>query len=203
MYIFISFISLIFCEIDIVYEKSDAFLKIEEDVIEHQICSGYFEAKNNINCSYEVSITTREGRQFLFYKEQIGTDKTHFSFNTTKPQKLIVEIRPVVLDKSLDYFTSLVTYHFDSQFDTFNKEVAKGVKIEPAVQALTSLEKLLYEIYLKTEARAEGLRNLHTQHSKVIRFVVGISMVTLSFVIGFNVYQVYSMKQFFKKKKLI
>ncbi|KAM0677405.1 hypothetical protein BDAP_002088 [Binucleata daphniae] len=192
--------------ISIFYDQSEPNLKIEEEIIEHQICQGYFHPFTSTNCTFEVSITSQDKKLYYFYKDKLAlNEETHFSFNNIDPQVVLIEARPVSVDGlSLNIPDDLkLKYEFSYQFDTFNKDIAKDVRIQPTVQALTHLEKLMYEVYVQTEKRGEMLRKLSMQYNKYFKFVYLISFVTFFLVICMNIWQVYSIRRFFKKKKMI
>lgn len=196
------FLSLLSARIAIHYPNTES-LVIEEDLIENQICTGFFKPKDSINCTYDVMIVSTHDEVLYFHKDGLPETETHFSFNTTEPESLIVEIKAKPIDSTQAHLPNKIVYKFDSEFDTFNKDVAKNVRVEPAVEALISLEKLLYEAYIQTQARTVKMKVLTAQHGMMVRYVTFISIVTLLLVILFNTYQIYAMKKFFKKKKLI
>lgn len=200
MFFFLSL--LIANSITIHYPQSQS-LVIEEDVIENQICTGFFQPKDAINTSYEVMILSPNEEVLYFHKEGIPNAETHFSFNITDAENLLVEIKAKPTNEEISHVPNKIAYKFESDFDTFNKDVAKNVRVEPAVEALISLEKLLYEAYIQTQARTVKLQTLTRQHGMMVRYVTFVSIVTLILVTLFNAYQIYAMKKFFKKKKLI
>jgi hypothetical protein len=190
-------------------KDKNEIVEIEIDVIENQICQGFFKPAKGYNIGYEVSISTldeeSEKKKFYFYNSSVPFDvKTHFSFNNVDPQKLILQIIPFVLtEENSRYTTGEIEFKFDTQFDTFNKEVAKGVRVEPAIHALTKIEELLFQIKVQTEARADKMNAVTTEHRMVVSFVSLCSIVTLCVFFGVNIYQLHSIKKFFKRKKLI
>lgn len=193
--------------ISIYYDNSEPTIKIEEEIIEHQICQGYFTPVSSTNCTFEISISTQDKQLYFFYKDKLAmNEETHFSFNNIDPQVVLIEAKPVMPDgtqlKIIPNDLQL-KYDFTYQFDTFNKEIAKDVRIQPTVQALTHLEKLMYDVYVQTETRGDMLNKLIMQYNKYFKFVFSISFITFSIVICMNIWQVYSIRKFFKKKKMI
>ncbi|KAM0684967.1 hypothetical protein COBT_003824, partial [Conglomerata obtusa] len=125
--------------------------------------------------TYEISITSEDKKMYYLYQEKLKQgEETHFSFNNIDPQKLFVEAKPVSLVNNLGLKDLIgdfkLKYNFEYQFDTFNKDVAKDVRIQPTVQALMHLERLMHEVFLQTEARGDRLRVLSMQHNRIMNF---------------------------------
>lgn len=174
-----------------------------ENMIDNQIVQGVLKPIGNINCKYIVTIIGTETGIYHFHTDKLENADMAYSFNISEPTDFEITIKPVVIDPSRDYEPGKLGYSMTSQFDTFKKEVAKDVKVEPALQTLTWMEDLLIQIIKQTEQRHVQLNSMTEEYNRSIRFISGFSLLTLSIVIAFNFYQVYSMKQFFKKKKMI
>ncbi|TBU01679.1 reverse transcriptase, partial [Hamiltosporidium magnivora] len=129
-------------------------LTIKIDLIENQICQGHFTPLNVIGESFEVIISTEdEGKYYLHNTSLPPNKETHFSFNTYEAQTILIYMKRKQIDNSHvpNNYVPRIELKFDSQFDTFNKEVAKGVRVEPAIAALTNLQKLLHDATIETE----------------------------------------------------
>lgn len=189
--------------ITIHYPTDTESLVIEEDIIDNQICTGYFKAVDADPNNYSAVIVSEEDQIIYFNKETLTESGAHFSFNNNEPEILMVEIKRKVKANTKSFLPGKIVYKFESDFDTFNKEVAKNVRVEPAVEALITLEKLLYEVFVQTQSRREKMMALTKQHGMMVRYVSVLSVITLILMILFSAYQLYAMKKFFKKKKLI
>lgn len=189
--------------INIYYNKKLPSMSFTENMIDNQIVHGFFKPIGNINCKYSVSIVGSDTGIHHFYTEQLENTEMNYSFNISEPSDFVITFKPTVIDSTRDFVPGKIGYSMVSQVDTFKKEVAKDAKVEPALQTLTWLEELLIQVIRQTERRHKQLNALTEQYNKSIRFMSGFSLLTLSVVIAFNFYQVYSMKQFFKKKKMI
>lgn len=200
---FFLFLHLTNCRINIHYPKSRKSFTFTENVLENQIIHGYFGTKGNINCKYQVSISGKENGIQHFYNESIDKTETNYAFNINEPSEFEVTLVPVVVDNARDYETGKVSYNMASQINTFQKEVAKDAKLGPALQTLTWMDDLLLQVIKQTEMRHMQLNALMDTYNRSIRIMSAFSVITFLVVASFNFYQVYSMKQFFRKKKMI
>ncbi|KAK1348876.1 hypothetical protein LUQ84_002021 [Hamiltosporidium tvaerminnensis] len=181
-------------------------LTIKIDLIENQICQGHFTPLNVIGESFEVIISTEdEGKYYLHNTSLPPNKETHFSFNTYEAQTILIYMKRKQIDNSHvpNNYVPRIELKFDSQFDTFNKEVAKGVRVEPAIAALTNLQKLLHDATIETEVVTNTLNMWIGNFNKLVASSLYVSVLTLLLFIFFNVVHVNRMKKFFMRKKLI
>lgn len=178
-------------------------LKVELDVIGEKICRGFFKPIGGKNSTFRATISS-EGGSILFSNQELPIEtETHFSFNISDPKVLIMTLTPVVIDRSSPYVYGDIEVSFDAQFDTFKKGVAKKVSVEPAMAAMTKLDNLLHELNRESEYLAHKMGSVDYEHRRMFSFVTIFSVVTLAIYFAVNSYEVYSLKRFFKMKKMI
>lgn len=178
-------------------------LEVEFDVIENKICKGYLKPINCKNSSFRASIMSDGGSVYLSSESLPVDTETHFSFNISDPKVLTMVLTPIVLDESQPYTFGEVELDFSAQFDTFKKDVAKKVSVEPAMAAMTGLDNLLHELNRESEYLAHRMGSVDYEHRRMFSFVTVFSVLTLGVYFAVNSYELYSLKRFFQKKKMI
>ncbi|EOB11849.1 Putative membrane integral protein [Nosema bombycis CQ1] len=200
MFIFF-FLSFSFCEV-FEWRNSNNKKTLVFDVTGDQICKGHFKPLPGSNSSFKVIIRS-EKNSIFFQNDNLPMNvETHYSFNVTDNEDLICEMTPVDVEKQRG-FQSELEIRFETQFDTFRKEVAKEVRVEPAMYSLTKLENLLHEISKQTEELAMQIGDVEGEHKRIFVFANILSILTLIVYILVQGYLFYSMKDFLKNKKFI
>lgn len=200
MFIYLTFLK---AAITIHYPTNTENLTIQEYVIENQICSGFFIANSHNIDTYEAMIVSLNEKITHIKITVLNDIKTHFSLNTTNAETFKVKITKTSNIKSTENMTDKIVYNFEIDFDTFNINMAKNVRVIPALNALNELEEMTSVVYVQIRASRNDLQTLTRQHSMMIKYVVLTSVITLMLLIIFNMYQIYALKRFFKSKKLI
>ncbi|EOB13129.1 putative membrane integral protein, partial [Nosema bombycis CQ1] len=132
------FLSFSFCEV-FEWRNSNNKKTLVFDVTGDQICKGHFKPLPGSNSSFKVIIRS-EKNSIFFQNDNLPMNvETHYSFNVTDNEDLICEMTPVDVEKQRG-FQSELEIRFETQFDTFRKEVAKEVRVEPAMYSLNKLE---------------------------------------------------------------
>ncbi|EOB14158.1 Putative membrane integral protein [Nosema bombycis CQ1] len=200
MFIFY-FLCVSFCEV-FEWRNSNNKKTLVFDVTGDQICKGHFKPLPGSNSSFKVIIRS-EKNSIFFQNDNLPMNvETHYSFNVTDNEDLICEMTPVDVEKQRG-FQSELEIRFETQFDTFRKEVAKEVRVEPAMYSLTKLENLLHEISKQTEELATQIGDVEGEHKRIFVFANILSILTLIVYILVQGYLFYSMKDFLKNKKFI
>lgn len=186
----------------LVLRDRDAFT-MEFDVIENKICSGFLKPLGGKNTTYKAAMHTESG-SILFSSASLRPDEeTHFSFSVDRPTNMRLVVTPVVLDRAGQPINPDLEISFNAQFDTFKKDVAKRVSVEPAMAAMTRLDNLLYELSRESEYLAHKMGRIDYEHRRMFSFVTIFSVITLAIYFAVNSYELYSLKRFFKMKKMI
>lgn len=198
---FLFYLSMTVCEIfewkNAVNTKTLVF-----DVTGDQICKGFFKPLKGSDSTMKVVIKTASNSIF-FQNDNLPIDEeTHFSFNITNNEDLICEMTPRDTDRYRS-FEAQLEIKFDTQFDTFRKDVAKQVRVEPAMYSLTKLDNLLHEISKQTDDLAGRITKVEGEHKRVFVFATFLAILTLCVYISVQTYLFYSMKNFLKNKKFI
>ncbi|AFN82562.1 putative membrane integral protein [Encephalitozoon romaleae SJ-2008] len=178
-------------------------IEIEFDVIENKICKGYLKPINCKNSSFKAVLASDTGSVYLSNENLPVDTETHFSFNISEPKVLSMVLTPIVIDDSQPHTFGEIEVDFSTQFDTFKKDVAKKVSVEPAMAAMTKLDNLLHELNSESEYLAHRMGSIDYEHRRMFSFVTVFSVVTLVIYFGVNSYELYSLKKFFQKKKMI
>lgn len=188
------------------FELSEKLPKIEilEDMIENQIFQGTFRPVGTKNCSYSISVTCPKDEKVFFYGREIPADEdTVVTFSTASYEKIKITML-LNMPEGLEIFMpGVLHFTYTTQFDTFDKNVARDVSVGPAINTLQNFEKLLYSLEQQTQAKQEQMDYLRNKHDAISILVVGCSLSTLLIFTLLNVQQVYSLSSFIKKKKLI
>ncbi|KMV66614.1 emp24/gp25L domain-containing protein [Encephalitozoon cuniculi EcunIII-L] len=199
--IFVLHLGLIVGEIFSVRRKRN--IEIEFDVIENKICKGYLKPINCKNSSFKALLESEGGSVYLSSESLPVDTETHFSFNISEPKVLSMVLTPVVIDGSQPYTFGEIELDFTAQFDTFKKDVAKKVSVEPAMAAMTKLDNLLHELNNESEYLAHRMGSVDYEHRRMFSFVTVFSVITLVIYFAVNSYELYSLKRFFQRKKMI
>ncbi|KAF9763146.1 hypothetical protein NGRA_1470 [Nosema granulosis] len=198
---FLFFLSLSICEIFEWRNSQDKKILVF-DVTGDQICKGYFKPIEGSNATMKVVIKTEKNSIFFQNESLPMNEETHFSFNVTNNEDLICEMTPIASNNRKGVQAELEV-KFDTQFDTFRKDVAKQVRVEPAMYSLTKLDNLLHEISLQTDELAGRISRVEGEHKRVFIFATILAILTLLVYISVQFYLFYSMKNFLKNKKFI
>ncbi|ADM11089.1 putative membrane integral protein [Encephalitozoon intestinalis ATCC 50506] len=199
--IFVLYLGIIFAEIFSVRRKRN--IEVEFDVIENKICKGYLKPINCKNSSFKAVLASESGSVYLSNENLPVDTETHFSFNISEPKVLSMVLTPIVIDETQPHTFGEIELNFSAQFDTFKKDVAKKVSVEPAMAAMTKLDNLLYELNNESEYLAHRMGSVDYEHRRMFSFVTVFSVITLVIYFGVNSYELYSLKKFFQKKKMI
>ncbi|KAG0442706.1 hypothetical protein DMUE_0070 [Dictyocoela muelleri] len=179
-------------------------IEIFQDMIENQIFQGTFKPVGTKNCTYSISVTCPKDEKVFFYSRKIPNDEeTVVTFSTTSYEKIKISMLLNIPDDSSNYEPGDLNFTYTTQFDTFDKNVARGVSVEPAMNALQNFEKLLYNLEQQTQVKQQQMEYLRNRHDSINFLVVGCSLCTLLIFTVLNIQQVYSLNTFIKKKKLI
>lgn len=173
---------------------------IQRGVIDNQICKGTFKLETPTTGSLSATIFSENMRR-VFTKDNLKYDEeVHFSFNTTSGQTYLVKIegREPIAEGSVK-----VLYEFTSQYNTFNKEIAKYEVIDPALSEMSKFEKLLYELSLQTSYRQRETAAFSDSINEIVISILCINIIMFVAFAGILAYQTISFKDFLKKKKLI
>ncbi|KAI5188969.1 p24 family protein delta-1 [Nematocida minor] len=173
---------------------------MQRGVINNQICRGVFKLQTPTAGSLSATIFSEDMRR-VFTKEDIKHgEEVNFSFNTTSGQTYTVKIEEMspIPEKSVR-----VEYEFTSQYNTFNKDIAKYEVIDPALSEMTKFEKLLYELSLQTSYRQRETAAFSGSINEIVISILCINLIMFIAFAGILAYQTISFKDFLKKKKLI
>ncbi|KAL0265901.1 UNVERIFIED_CONTAM: hypothetical protein PYX00_011618 [Menopon gallinae] len=167
--------------------------------IEGTIFTGSFEVLGPVSQGGSVKIVSSMNprNKYLDIEVHPGS-KQHFSFSLSDPDELLVTMM-----KSTPRETMKIRLKYETQFNTFNKDVAQKVVVKPAMTALNRFGMLLKRVSDQTYERARQMSKVRAEHKKSVILVLSFSLLTM---IGFavvNYYQVVMLKRFFKQKKLI
>lgn len=198
---FILCLGITLAEIFTLNQRND--LTVEFDVIENKICKGFFNPIEGKNATFKATISSEDGGILFHSPSLVLGSKTHFSFNTDKPKILTMSLVPLVIDKNSSYVYPDIEVSFDAQFDTFKKDIAKKVSVEPAMAAMTKLDNLLHRLSGESDYLAHKMGRIDYEHRRMFSFVTIFSIITLAIYFAVNSYELYSLKKFFKKKKMI
>lgn len=167
--------------------------------IEGTIFTGSFEAIGPASQGGSVKIVSSMNprNKYLDIDVHPGS-KQHFSFSLSDPDELLVTMM-----KSAPREIMKIRLKYETQFNTFNKDMAQKVVVRPAMTTLNSFGMLLKKVSDQTYERARQMSKVRAEHKKSVILVLAFSLLTM---IGFgvvNYYQVVMLKRFFKQKKLI
>jgi p24 family protein delta-1 len=200
---FLALLAIAAAEIFILDKKSKEGLRMELDVIERRICKGFFKPLGGENCTFKASIKS-DADNILFSNDSLQREtETHFSFSTVRNELLAMIVTPVVIDEKKPHTLPEIEIKFESQFNTFDRDVAKKVSVEPAMLAMTKLDNLLLELNGETEYLAHNMGRIDYEHRKLFSYLTFLSLAILVVYFCVNVYEVYLLKRFFKMKKMI
>ncbi|KAH9411940.1 hypothetical protein HK407_02g03860 [Ordospora pajunii] len=199
--IFILYLGIVFGEIFSMKKRKS--MEVELDVIENKICKGYLKPIDFKNATCKVLLESEEGHEYLSNMKLSTDNETHFSFSISSPKTLNMTLVPVVLDEEKPHVFGDVEFEFSAQFDTFKKDVAKKVSVEPAMAAMTKLDNLLYDLIRQSEELVRSIRDVDYKHKGMFSFVSAFSVVILMIQFAGNFYELYSLRKFFQKKKMI
>lgn len=198
----VCFLSLIQAEIfDLTKHTKEPF-EMQFNVIEHQICKGYFEPQN-AHYAYEVVIKSENGGTLFSNRNLQSVTKTHYSFNLAEEQELMMYIIAKPNSAEAFKFPAELMMQFSTQFDTFNKEVAKDTRVEPAMYALSNSDNYLYKLINLSDDWGQKMGLIDKEHRKMFNFITIMSCGTFLVYLFVNVYHMHAMKKFLKQKKLI
>ncbi|EIJ87211.1 hypothetical protein NEPAR06_0217 [Nematocida parisii] len=173
---------------------------IQRGVIDNQICKGLFKLITPTKGTISATIYSEDMKR-VFTKDNLKpNEEVHFSFNTTTGQTYIIKLEEMeeVPEKSVK-----VEYEFTSQYNTFNKNIAKYEVIDPALTEMTKFEKLLYELSLQTSYRQRETAAFSDSVNEIVVSILCINLLIFIAFAGILAYQTISFKDFLKKKKLI
>lgn len=173
---------------------------MQRGVIGNQICRGSFKLLTPTTGSIATTIFSEDMKR-VFTKENLKYDsQVNFSFNTTPGQTYMIKIEEIdhIPEKSIK-----VEYEFNSQYNTFNKEIAKYEVIDPALSEMARFEKLLYQLSLQTSYRQRETAAFSGSINEIVASILCINLVMSIAFAGILAYQTISFKGFLKKKKLI
>ncbi|EEQ82429.1 hypothetical protein NCER_100864 [Vairimorpha ceranae BRL01] len=196
----LNFFSKIFCEIflfDIHKRKQEIIF----DVTGNQICTGWFNILPNSNADFSVVITANDGSKF-FSGKVIKKGKKDFSFNVTDTKDIKCTMTANFFENNKSK-TAELEIKFDTQFDTFRKDVAKQVRIEPATYSLTKIGNVMMDMNNYIDKLITKLSRVDVESKKTFIFSILLSMVVLIVYVIVEIYLLNQMKTFFKTKKLI
>ncbi|EHY65430.1 hypothetical protein NERG_01876 [Nematocida ausubeli] len=173
---------------------------IQRGVIDNQICKGQFKLETETAGSVNATIYSEDMKR-VFTKDNLKyNEEVHFSFNTTNGQTYTIRIEQAdeIPEKNIK-----VEYEFTSQYNTFNKNIAKYEVIDPALTEMTKFEKLLYELSLQTSYRQRETAAFSDSINEIVVSILCINLIMFIAFAGILAYQTISFKDFLKKKKLI
>jgi hypothetical protein len=167
--------------------------------VEDRIFVGFFEilTPSTRNVSVRLFSLINKNNKYLDTIVVPGA-KQRFSFNLSEPDDIVVSIT-----KATPQEVVRIRFHYDMQFDTFNKDIAQKVVVKPGLATLNSFGSLLKSISDQTYERVRQIGKIRSEHKRSVMLVLVFSFLT---IIGFgvlNYYQVMMLKKFFKQKKLI
>lgn len=143
-----------------------------------------------------VKIASKDGQRVLYVNDALPAHKeTHFSFNNTDADEIVLEITAGSRAE--------VQMKFESTPDTFNNAVSKEVQYKPAISALNHLLSKLNDISVRTKEVYNKLGDLKAEQRKTVSFVLGFSIVTLIAFTALNFFKLYMMKMYLNKKKYL
>lgn len=167
--------------------------------IENRIFTGFFEILTPATRNVSVRIYSLINKNNKYLDTiVVPNTKQRFSFNLSEPDDMIVR-----MTKATPQEVVKIRFHFEMQFDTFNKDVAQKMVVKPAMATLNNFGNMLKSISDQTYERARQISKIRSEHKRSVMLVLVFSLLT---IIGFavlNYYQVMVLKKFFKQKKLI
>ncbi|KAI5181051.1 hypothetical protein NEOKW01_1292 [Nematocida sp. AWRm80] len=173
---------------------------VRRAVIDNRISKGSFKIETPTQGSLNVAIFSEDLKK-VFYKDGLKSqEKIDFSFNTTKGQTYTIQLsqKDPIPESHLK-----VEYQFDTQYNTFNKNVAKTEVIDPALSEMSNFEKLLYELSIQTSFRQKETAAFSDSINEIVISILCINFIMFVAFAGILAYQTISFKDFLKKKKLI
>lgn len=174
---------------------------IEKTVIDSQICKGVFGIARPSSAVLEIMIYGEDGRR-VFYKDSIvHGDTVNLSFNTSYGQVYTIKVN--AKKKPPKGEPLYLKYEFTSQFNTFDKNVAKAKVIAPAMEEMARFEKLLYESGTQTGKRQQEASTLTESFRQIVMTIFVINFVIFGCFSGITAFHILAFQSFLKKKKLI
>eukprot|EP00866_Antonospora_locustae_P001977 jgi/Antlo1/1977/149 len=149
------------------------------------------------SCYVKIVSSMNPRNKYLDIEVHPGT-KQHFSFSLSDPDELLV-----TMTKSAPREMMKIRLKYETQFNTFNKDVAQKVVVRPAMTTLNSFGMLVKKVSDQTYERARQMSKIRAEHKKSVILVLVFSLLTMMGFAVVNYYQVVMLKRFFKQKKLI
>ncbi|WUR03101.1 transmembrane EMP24 domain-containing protein [Vairimorpha necatrix] len=197
---FLLFLTNLSCEI-LMFNETTKKREIVFDVTGDQICKGYFQPTLSSYGDFKISIITKDGHKY-FETEIYKNERKDFSFNVTDNKDLICTIIPSWPEKSKKH-TSELEVHFETQFDTFRKDVAKQVRVEPATYSLTKIGNVMQEMNDHIDRLIRKMSLVEQENKKMFFLAMVLSSFVLCIYVFVEVYLLQQLRNFFKTKKLI
>lgn len=130
-------------------------------------------------------------------------EETHFSFNNTDSQEVVLHITALPGDEKLPVTPGEIQLKFESMADTFNTKVSKEVQYKPAINALNHLLEKLNSITVSTKEMHSKSGDLRIEQKRMFSFVLGFSVLSLCAFAAFNFFQLYLIKSYLNEKKYL
>ncbi|KAK6090020.1 hypothetical protein P3W45_001066 [Vairimorpha bombi] len=198
---FFFFLISVCCEI-FGFDSKNPRREVVFDVTGDQICKGFFEPTPESDGKFKVLIKTQDGN--IFFESEVLTKSkpVNFAFNITDNRDLHCIIE-AIYNKDTKNPKSDLEIKFETQFDTFRKDIAKQVRVEPATYSLTKIGNLMTEMNIQTDDLVVNLGMVDNEHKRMFVAAVFLSIATLVVYVGVQIYLFNLMRNFFKTKKLI
>lgn len=173
-------------------------------LLPENINTGFFNPAADHNMKFSVKIASKDGQRTLYFNDALPEGKeTHFSFNNTESDEIVLTISAAVTDPKMPLAPCEFQMKFESTPDTFNNSVSKEVQYKPAISALNHLLVKLNDITAQTKDVYNKLGDLKAEQKKTVSFVLGFSIFSLIAFTGLNFFKLYMMKTYLNKKKYL
>lgn len=200
---FAIFLGCILAEI-FVFQRPGDTLAIKFTLDPENINTGFFNPEVGHNMKFKVKIASKDDRKLLYLNDSLPEGKeTHFSFNNTDSQDIVLHILSMAADEKIATSPSEFQMKFESTADTFNAKVSKEVQYKPAINALNHLLAKLNNITTTTKEVYNKSGDLRNEQRKMLSFVLGFSIVSLFAFAALNFFKLYLMKSYLNEKKYL
>lgn len=200
---FFLFVLKAFCEI-FSFSEPNKQLKVSFSLDPDNINTGFFEPLSGSFLDFSVTIRNAAGSKIFYQNEKLETGiQTHFSFNNTEPEEVILEINSLKAEQGEEGKVSQLHWKFESTIDSFNQKSSKKYIYEPAIYALNHILKRLRSAYDLTKETYSQTGGLKTEQKQMLRIVTLLSVVSLVAFATVNFIHLAMMKSYLNKKKYL
>ncbi|OAG31551.1 hypothetical protein NEDG_00026 [Nematocida displodere] len=174
--------------------------KFSRGIIPHQICKGRFLLETETQGSVNVFVFAENSMRVFSKYNLKSRESVNFSFSLTEGQVYTIQIEE---NTPIPETNIKILYELTSQYNTFDKKIASSEVIIPALQELSGLEKHLKDLAFQTTKRLGETVAFSDSIGEIVFTILCINFLMFLSLTGILTYQMFTFKDYLKKKKMI